>query len=106
LGRRQTQSGAKNSVVVSPQQRIVPLHVRAHTFTPDSSRPPLPSMIMAAISRVVGWASPLPCPDAHDELTAWLSAYFAFLLPAYKTFKALRHRPLSEPELERLAQFW
>ncbi|KAJ7099629.1 TB2/DP1, HVA22 family-domain-containing protein [Mycena crocata] len=34
------------------------------------------------------------------------SAYFAFLLPAYGTFKALSHRPVSEPELERWSQYW
>jgi len=35
-----------------------------------------------------------------------LSAYFAFLLPCYATFKALSHRPVSEPELERLSMYW
>ncbi|OSD03280.1 hypothetical protein PYCCODRAFT_1477145 [Trametes coccinea BRFM310] len=35
-----------------------------------------------------------------------LSAWFAFLLPSYATWKALAHRPLSEPELERWGQYW
>jgi len=35
-----------------------------------------------------------------------LSAYFAFLLPCYSTFKALSHRPVSEPDLERLCMYW
>jgi len=35
-----------------------------------------------------------------------LSAWFAFLLPCYGTFKALSHRPVSEPELERWSQYW
>lgn len=35
-----------------------------------------------------------------------LSAWFAFLLPSYATFKALSHRPLSEPELQRWAMYW
>ena len=34
------------------------------------------------------------------------SAYFAFLLPAFSTFKALAHRPVSEPDLERLCMYW
>lgn len=34
------------------------------------------------------------------------SAYFAFLLPCYSTFKALSHRPVSEPDLERLSMYW
>ncbi|KAJ6627092.1 TB2/DP1, HVA22 family-domain-containing protein, partial [Mycena sp. CBHHK59/15] len=35
-----------------------------------------------------------------------LSAWFAFLLPCYGTFKALSHRPVSEPELDRWSQYW
>ncbi|KAJ7487421.1 TB2/DP1, HVA22 family-domain-containing protein [Mycena galericulata] len=35
-----------------------------------------------------------------------LSAWFAFLLPCYGTFKALSNRPVSEPELERWSQYW
>ncbi|KAJ3575973.1 hypothetical protein NP233_g732 [Leucocoprinus birnbaumii] len=35
-----------------------------------------------------------------------LSAWFAFLLPSYATFKALSHRPVSEPELQRWAMYW
>jgi len=35
-----------------------------------------------------------------------MSAYFAFLLPCYSTFKALSHRPVSEPDLERLCMYW
>jgi receptor expression-enhancing protein 1/2/3/4 len=35
-----------------------------------------------------------------------ICAWFAFLIPSYSTFKALSHRPLSEPELERWAMYW
>ncbi|KAI0079629.1 hypothetical protein K474DRAFT_1658991 [Panus rudis PR-1116 ss-1] len=35
-----------------------------------------------------------------------LSAWFAFLLPAYGTWKALSHRPLSEPDIERWGMYW
>ncbi|KAJ6604484.1 TB2/DP1, HVA22 family-domain-containing protein [Mycena vulgaris] len=35
-----------------------------------------------------------------------LSAWFCFLIPSYGTFKALTHRPVSEPELERWSQYW
>ncbi|OSX67275.1 hypothetical protein POSPLADRAFT_1037934 [Postia placenta MAD-698-R-SB12] len=35
-----------------------------------------------------------------------LSAWFAFLLPCYGTWKSLAHRPVSEPELERWAMYW
>ncbi|KAJ7275210.1 TB2/DP1, HVA22 family-domain-containing protein [Mycena haematopus] len=35
-----------------------------------------------------------------------LSAWFAYLLPVFGTYKALSHRPVSEPELERWAQYW
>ncbi|KAI0361401.1 hypothetical protein OH77DRAFT_1417659 [Trametes cingulata] len=35
-----------------------------------------------------------------------LSAWFAFLLPSYATWKALAHRPISEPELERWGMYW
>ena len=34
------------------------------------------------------------------------SAWFAFLLPSYATWKALAHRPVSEPELERWCMYW
>lgn len=34
------------------------------------------------------------------------SAWFAFLLPCYGTFKALSHRPLSEPDLQRWSMYW
>lgn len=34
------------------------------------------------------------------------SGWFAFLLPSYHTFKALKQRPFSEPEIERLATYW
>ncbi|KIP12048.1 hypothetical protein PHLGIDRAFT_399773 [Phlebiopsis gigantea 11061_1 CR5-6] len=44
-------------------------------------------MLMALASRIVG-------------------AWFAFLIPAYSTWKALSHRPLSEPDLERWAMYW
>lgn len=65
-------------------------------------------MIMSTISRVVGWvAFPLPRRFLADYAAPVVSsAWFAFLLPCYNTFKALSHRPLSEPELERLAMFW
>ncbi|TFY70921.1 hypothetical protein EVG20_g2085 [Dentipellis fragilis] len=39
-------------------------------------------------------------------LSHLLSGWFAFLLPSYKTFKALKHRPVSEPELERWTTYW
>jgi receptor expression-enhancing protein 1/2/3/4 len=39
-------------------------------------------------------------------LSNLMSAYFAFLLPCYSTFKALSHRPVSEPDLERLCMYW
>jgi len=35
-----------------------------------------------------------------------VSAWFAFALPSYATWKALSHRPLSEPELEKWAKYW
>ncbi|EMD41926.1 hypothetical protein CERSUDRAFT_90515 [Gelatoporia subvermispora B] len=35
-----------------------------------------------------------------------LSAWFAFLLPCFATWKALAHRPVSEPELEHWAKYW
>ncbi|KZV77699.1 hypothetical protein PENSPDRAFT_645316 [Peniophora sp. CONT] len=35
-----------------------------------------------------------------------LCGWFAFLLPSYKMYKALKHRPVSEPELERWAGYW
>ncbi|KAJ7492786.1 TB2/DP1, HVA22 family-domain-containing protein [Mycena latifolia] len=35
-----------------------------------------------------------------------LSAWFCFLIPSYGTYKALSHRPVSEPELERWSQYW
>ncbi|KAJ7169717.1 TB2/DP1, HVA22 family-domain-containing protein [Mycena filopes] len=34
------------------------------------------------------------------------AAWFAFLLPVFGTFKALSHRPVSEPELERWTKYW
>jgi len=39
-------------------------------------------------------------------ISNFMSAYFAFLLPCYSTFKALSHRPVSEPDLERLCMYW
>ncbi|KAJ7786136.1 TB2/DP1, HVA22 family-domain-containing protein [Mycena metata] len=39
-------------------------------------------------------------------LTHCLAAWFAFLLPVFGTYKALSHRPVSEPELERWSQYW
>ncbi|KAI0094372.1 TB2/DP1, HVA22 family-domain-containing protein [Irpex rosettiformis] len=35
-----------------------------------------------------------------------LCAWFAFLIPCYSTWKALSHRPTSDPELERWAMYW
>ncbi|GLB35989.1 putative TB2/DP1, HVA22 family protein [Lyophyllum shimeji] len=35
-----------------------------------------------------------------------VSAWFAFLLPCYATFKVLAHRPLSEPDLQRWSMYW
>ncbi|KAF7306767.1 Protein YOP1 [Mycena indigotica] len=35
-----------------------------------------------------------------------VAAWFAFLLPAFATFKSVSHRPVSEPELERWAKYW
>ncbi|KAH9948237.1 TB2/DP1, HVA22 family-domain-containing protein [Amylocystis lapponica] len=35
-----------------------------------------------------------------------LSAWFAFLLPSYATWKAVSHRPVSEQEFERWAMYW
>jgi len=39
-------------------------------------------------------------------LSHTLAAWFAFLLPVFGTYKALSHRPVSEPELERWSQYW
>jgi len=39
-------------------------------------------------------------------LSNLLCAWFAFLIPCYSTWKALAHRPLSEPDLERWAMYW
>jgi len=39
-------------------------------------------------------------------LSHGLAAWFAFLLPVFGTYKALSHRPVSEPELERWSQYW
>ncbi|KAJ8488477.1 hypothetical protein ONZ51_g3544 [Trametes cubensis] len=39
-------------------------------------------------------------------LSHLLSAWFAFLLPSYATWKALAHRPISEPDLERWGMYW
>jgi len=35
-----------------------------------------------------------------------VSAWFAFLLPCYGTWKALSQRPLPEPEIERWGMYW
>jgi len=35
-----------------------------------------------------------------------LSAWFAYLLPCYSTFKTLSHEPVSQPELQKLAIYW
>ena len=42
-----------------------------------------------------------PCSHAPPR-----SAWFAFLLPSYATWKALAHRPVSEPDLERWCMYW
>ncbi|KAF8519130.1 TB2/DP1, HVA22 family-domain-containing protein [Hysterangium stoloniferum] len=39
---------------------------------------------------------------ASRLLTAWI----AFLHPCYASYKALSHRPVSEPELERWVKYW
>ncbi|KAF5312646.1 hypothetical protein D9619_002888 [Psilocybe cf. subviscida] len=39
-------------------------------------------------------------------LSRLLSAWFAFLLPCYATFKALSNRPLLEPDLHKLSMYW
>ncbi|KAI0785052.1 TB2/DP1, HVA22 family-domain-containing protein [Abortiporus biennis] len=41
-----------------------------------------------------------------STLSQVVSAWFAFLLPSFKTWKALSHRPLSEPEVERWGRYW
>jgi receptor expression-enhancing protein 1/2/3/4 len=35
-----------------------------------------------------------------------LSAWFAFFIPCYATFKALSNRPISESELQKWAMYW
>ena len=44
-----------------------------------------------------------PPPCSHVPV---YSAWFAFLLPSYATWKALAHRPVSEPDLERWCMYW
>ncbi|KAI0347810.1 hypothetical protein BDW22DRAFT_1349873 [Trametopsis cervina] len=39
-------------------------------------------------------------------LSQLLCGWFAFLIPCYSTWKALSHRPTSDPELERWAMYW
>jgi len=34
------------------------------------------------------------------------SAWFAFLLPCYSTFKVLSHQPVSEPDIQKWAMYW
>lgn len=40
------------------------------------------------------------------QLSSVCSAWFAFLIPCYSTWKVLSHRPLSEPDVERWAMYW
>jgi hypothetical protein len=40
------------------------------------------------------------------ETNLLCSAWFAFLIPCYSTWKALSHRPISDPELERWGMYW
>ncbi|KAF8973567.1 TB2/DP1, HVA22 family-domain-containing protein [Flammula alnicola] len=41
-----------------------------------------------------------------STISRLLSAWFAFLLPCYATYKALSSRPLSEPDLHKWSMYW
>lgn len=56
----------------------------------------LPSYLVRPSKTVSGVRS------AHCSLSAW----FAFLLPSYATFKALAHPPGNQQELQRWGMYW
>ncbi|PPQ67114.1 hypothetical protein CVT25_005715 [Psilocybe cyanescens] len=41
-----------------------------------------------------------------STISRLLSAWFAFLLPCYATYKALSRRPLSESDLQKWSMYW
>ncbi|KAF9527785.1 TB2/DP1, HVA22 family-domain-containing protein [Crepidotus variabilis] len=41
-----------------------------------------------------------------STISRLLSAWFAFILPCYATYKALSRRPLAEPDLQKWAMYW
>ena len=43
---------------------------------------------------------------SHAPSNATYSAWFAFFLPSYATFKTLSNRPISESELQQWAMYW
>lgn len=60
-------------------------------------------MLMSMISHLL-WLRSLPIPLITSPLIAQFSAWFAFLLPSYSTYKALSS-PLSG-ELQNLSMYW
>ncbi|THH14352.1 hypothetical protein EW146_g5962 [Bondarzewia mesenterica] len=46
------------------------------------------------------------CAMFMSLVSSLLTGWFAFLLPSYSTYKALKHRPISEPALVRWTTYW
>lgn len=64
-------------------------------------------MLMSMIFHVLRYLLRLTSSISDiDSYAALHSAWFAFFLPSYSTFKALKHRPLSEPDLTHWATYW
>lgn len=64
-------------------------------------------MLMSMIFHVLRYVLRLtPSPSNIDSDAILHSAWFAFFLPSYSTFKALKHRPVSEPDLTHWATYW
>lgn len=90
--------------------------VNKNLILPDSAHPPdlnthprpitwhisfLCTMFMSLASHVLWYVSALSHPPSHPSCSAW----FAFALPSYSTYKALAHSA-SADTLQALSTYW
>jgi len=80
----------------------------------STGRFPIPGLIAAAnttkqqpcLSRLRTVIHPSISNMLMSTLSRLLSAWFAFLLPCFATYKALSRRPFAEPDIQRWSMYW
>ena len=75
-------------------------HIKATCLSPSTTKCSCPPFLASSGTLVIQIYQYTSSQPFH------FSAWFAFLLPCYSTFKVLSHQPVSEPDIQKWAMYW